>query len=146
MNTFPSKWRSDFWEQRLPLWHWNFGSPWWERLWRFSSTKCWIWMLLAAGSARVRAMLTRGEKKCSSGKSLQSTLLSDSLQPPMDCSLPRASVHGILQTRILEWVAMPSSRGSSTPGIKPTIPYVYLYCQAGSLPLVPPGKPCRWKE
>ena len=30
---------------------------------------------------------------------------------PMDCSLPDSSVHGILQARILEWVAMPSSRG-----------------------------------
>ena len=30
---------------------------------------------------------------------------------PMDCSPPGSSVHGILQTRILEWVAMPSSRG-----------------------------------
>ena len=62
---------------------------------------------------------------------------------PMDCSPPRASVHGILQARILEWIAMPSSRGSSTPGIKPTISYVYLYCQTRSSPLVPPGKPCR---
>ena len=34
---------------------------------------------------------------------------------PMDCSPPGSSVHGILQTRILEWVAMPSSRGSSQP-------------------------------
>ena len=33
----------------------------------------------------------------------------------MDCSLPGSSVHGILQARILEWVAMPSSRGSSGP-------------------------------
>ena len=32
---------------------------------------------------------------------------------PMDCSLQDFSVHGILQARILEWVAMPSSRGSS---------------------------------
>ena len=32
---------------------------------------------------------------------------------PVDCSLPRTSVHGILQARILELVAMPSSRGSS---------------------------------
>ena len=32
---------------------------------------------------------------------------------PMDCSLPRSSVHGILQARTLEWVAMLSSRGSS---------------------------------
>ena len=34
---------------------------------------------------------------------------------PMDCSSPDSSVHGILQTRIPEWVAMPSSRGSSPP-------------------------------
>ena len=33
----------------------------------------------------------------------------------MDCSPPGSSVHGILQARILEWVAMPSSRGSSLP-------------------------------
>ena len=32
---------------------------------------------------------------------------------PIHCSPPGSSVHGILQTRILEWVAMPSSRGSS---------------------------------
>ena len=30
---------------------------------------------------------------------------------PIDCSLPGSSVHGILQARILEWVAMPFSRG-----------------------------------
>ena len=34
---------------------------------------------------------------------------------PVDCSPLGSSVHGILQTRILEWVAMPSSRGSSQP-------------------------------
>ena len=33
----------------------------------------------------------------------------------MDCSLPGSSVHGILQERILEWVATPFSRGSSWP-------------------------------
>ena len=33
----------------------------------------------------------------------------------MDCSPPGSSVHGILQARVLEWVAMPSSRGSSRP-------------------------------
>ena len=32
---------------------------------------------------------------------------------PMDCSLPGSSVHGILQARILEWVAISFSRGSS---------------------------------
>ena len=43
-------------------------------------------------------------------KSLQSCL---TLCDPLDCSPPVSSVHGILQARILEWVAMPSSRGSS---------------------------------
>ena len=36
----------------------------------------------------------------------------------MDYSLPGSSVHGILQARILEWVAMPSSRGFPDPGIE----------------------------
>ena len=39
---------------------------------------------------------------------------------PMDCSPPGSSVHGILQARIQEWVAVPSSKGSSHRGIKPT--------------------------
>ena len=34
---------------------------------------------------------------------------------PVDCSLPGSSVHEILPARILKWVAMPSSRGSSWP-------------------------------
>ena len=34
---------------------------------------------------------------------------------PMDCSLPGSTVHGILQARILEWVAIPFSRVSSQP-------------------------------
>ena len=45
-------------------------------------------------------------------KSLQSFL---TLCDPMDCSLPGSSVSGILQARILEWVAMPFSRASSQP-------------------------------
>ena len=35
---------------------------------------------------------------------------------PMDCSLPGPAVHGIVQARILEWVAISFSRGSSLPG------------------------------
>ena len=38
---------------------------------------------------------------------------------PMDCSWSGSSVHGILQARILEWVAIPFFRGSFNPGIKP---------------------------
>ena len=48
-------------------------------------------------------------------KLLQSCLTLGDL---MNCSLPGSSIHGILQARILEWVAMPSSRGSSRPEIK----------------------------
>ena len=37
----------------------------------------------------------------------------------MNCSPPGSSVHCVLQARILEWVAMPSSRGSSSPRVWP---------------------------
>ena len=38
-----------------------------------------------------------------------------SLCDPMDCNLPGSSLHGILQARVLEWVAISFSRGSSQP-------------------------------
>ena len=41
--------------------------------------------------------------------------LCPSLCDAMDCILPGSSVHGILQARILEWVAILFSRGSSQP-------------------------------
>ena len=34
---------------------------------------------------------------------------------PVDCSPPGSSVHGVFQAKILEWVAISSSRGSSQP-------------------------------
>ena len=40
----------------------------------------------------------------------------------MDCSPPGSSVHGILQARILEWVAMPFSKDFPDPGIEPASP------------------------
>ena len=46
-------------------------------------------------------------------KSLQ---LGPTLFKPMDCSPPGFSVHGILQAQILEWVAVPSSQGTSQTG------------------------------
>ena len=45
---------------------------------------------------------------------------------PMACSLPGSSVHGILQARILEWVAIPFSRGSSQPRDRSQV-----FCTAG---------------
>ena len=38
---------------------------------------------------------------------------------PMEYSLPGSSLHGILQARVLEWVPMPFSRGSSQPRDRP---------------------------
>ena len=72
-----------------------------------------------------------------SAKSLQLCL---TLCNSMDCSPPGSSVHGILQARILKWVAMPSSRGSSWPRDQTHIAYVscigrqvvYHYCYLGS--------------
>ena len=57
---------------------------------------------------------------------------------PMNYSLSCSSVHGILQARILEWVAMPSSRGSSWPR---NLHLFLLHWQVSSLPPEPPGKP-----
>ena len=46
---------------------------------------------------------------------LKVTQLCLTLCDPMDCSLPSSSVHGILQARVLEWVAISFSRGYSRP-------------------------------
>ena len=43
---------------------------------------------------------------------------------PVDCSPPGFPVHGILQATILEWVAMPSSRGSPQPRDQTPVSYV----------------------
>ena len=48
-------------------------------------------------------------------KKRQCTKSCPTLGDPMDCSPPGSSVHGILQARILEWVAISFSRGSSRP-------------------------------
>ena len=56
----------------------------------------------------------------------------------MDCSSPGSSVHGILQARILEWIAMLSS--SSQPRDQTRVSGL-LHLKWGSLPLAPPVKP-----
>ena len=64
-------------------------------------------------------------------KSVSCPVMSSTLCDPMDCSLSGSPIHGILQARILEWVTIPFSRGSSRPGIEPGSPAL----QADSLPL-----------
>ena len=55
---------------------------------------------------------------------------------PIDCSPPGSSVHGISQARILEWVAISFSRGSSWPSL-----LHLLHWQADALSLFHPGSP-----
>ena len=63
--------------------------------------------------------------------------LCPTLCDPMDCGPPGSSVHGILQARILEWVAMLSPpRNLPNPGVQPKSPAL----QTDSLLTEPPGK------
>ena len=62
---------------------------------------------------------------------------------PMDCSSSGSSVHGSLQARILEWVAISPSRGLSldqTQGSNSNL-LCLLHWQLDSLPSAPPEKP-----
>ena len=52
--------------------------------------------------------------------------LCPTLYDPMDCSLPGSLVHGILQARIVEWVAIPFSRGSFQPRDQTQVSYIAL--------------------
>ena len=67
---------------------------------RYNHLQCWRWMIISQ-----------------SAKLLQ-------WYPTMNHSLPGSSVHGILQARILEGVAMPASRGPSRPGDRACFSYV----------------------
>ena len=66
------------------------------------------------------------------------SLSANSLQPPWTVAHQASLSMGILQARILEWVAMPFSRRSSQPRDWTWVSYM----QAVSLPTEPPGKPC----
>ena len=63
----------------------------------------------------------------------------------MDGSTPGSSVHGILQARILEWVAISYSRGSSRPRDKP-VSLMFLVLAGRLVTIVPPGKPGQAEE
>ena len=68
---------------------------------------------------------------------LSRLVVSNSLSDPWTIAHQAPLSMEILQARILEWVAMPFSRGSSNPGIKPRSPTI----QADSLPSASPVKP-----
>ena len=69
----------------------------------------------ALGATRIPHFCS-GVSTCVHAKSLQSSL---TLCDPMDCSLQAPLSVGILQARILEQVAMPSSRDLPNPGVEP---------------------------
>ena len=61
------------------------------------------------------------------------------LRDPTDCSPPGSSIHGILQARILEWVALPYSRGSSPPRDRTLVSCIgkcILYHRSSILPQI----------
>ena len=63
------------------------------------------------------------------------------LWDPMDCGLTDSSIHGILQARILQWVAIPFSMGSSPPRDQTQVSHVSCIGRHVFLLLLPPGKP-----
>ena len=69
------------------------------------------------------------------------TQLCLTLCDPIDCRPQASSVHGICQARILEWVAISNSRGSSWVRYWTCVSYIFLHWQADSLPLHPLGSP-----
>ena len=113
--------------------------PLWQPL---AACGCWT---LKHGSSNLRWVVNAQHIKnfeyfvyaCMHTESLQLCL---TLCDPMDCSPPVFSVHGIFQARILQWVAMPSSRGSSRPMNIIQVSYVscivkcvlYHYCHLES--------------
>ena len=107
--------------------------------WVWASSGSWWWMgkpgvLQSMGLQRVRhnwvteLSLMKYESEVAQ--------LCPTLCDPMDCSPPGSSIHGILWARILEWVAISFSRGSSWPRDQ-----TQVALQADTLTSEPPGKP-----
>ena len=98
-------------------WRWNpYGNKMCEIVWIFPPYRCLSCSVAGIGSdARLRKnpifVIEIGARMgvCSIPRSCST------LWDPMDCSVPGSSAHGIFQPRILEWVAISSSRGSSRP-------------------------------
>ena len=83
----------------------------------FGDLQIGIWPWVSLYQKRLRPFSFRKKNPIeiiSERESVSCSVMSSSLRP-MDCSLPGFSVHGILQARLLEWLAIPFSRGSSQP-------------------------------
>ena len=129
----------------------------WQRMrWLMASPTRWTWVWASPGSwwwtGKLGVLQSMGSQRvrhdwatelnwtyfyyyCCSDAQLCLTLCD-----PVNCSLPGSSVHGILQARILEWVAVPSSRGSSWPRDQ-----THISCTAGRFFTAEPPKKLKGK-
>ena len=96
------------------------------------NTGKYMWWSVLVGSTPLclpwaHCRMSEGELYSTVGLCVQAKLLQScpTLCNPMDCGLPGSSVRGILQARILEWVAVSSSRGSSQPRDWTQVFYVF---------------------
>ena len=64
---------------------------------------------------RIQKLSKYSEDVCVHVRTSEVTLSCPTLCDLMDCSLPGSSIHGIFQARVLEWVTISFSRGSSPP-------------------------------
>ena len=110
-------------KHRNPGWCWCRFKSWSSQLIRISGDLVILFFLVQRGS-------------CYSVAQLCPTLWN-----PMDCSLTGSSIHGISQARILEWVAISPSRGSSKPRDRSGIPCL----EGGLFTTEPLGKPTERK-
>ena len=92
----------------------------------------WIWAVIPVFMTSTKSL----HVLCISAKLLQSC---PTLCNPIICIPLVSSAHGVLQARILEWVAMPSSRGSSRPTDQTHVSYVSCIGRQVLLLLALPG-------
>ena len=139
--TYPSICRvrteKPLWGTSIPYWAWDNG---WQKLEPEDSVRQKVpkagdgvrdWGKLLESSLKLQSMNTSLKAGIDSESESEVAQLCPTLCNPMDCSLRGSSIHGILQARILEWVAISFSRGSSQPRTE---------LQADALTSEPPGK------
>ena len=86
----------------------------WAAEGNWTSVQCiCLWCIL------INLLCEHSESTCMHACSVASVV--STLCDPVDCRLPGSSVHGILQERILKWIAVSFSRGSSQPRDQTTI-------------------------
>ena len=73
------------------------------------------WVLFSGSGGGLHSRISSSNVIPKKVKEREVAQLCTTLCDSMDCSLPGSSVHGIFQTRVLEWVVISFSRGSSQP-------------------------------